>query len=314
MEHIQKITSGIQRYVILLFIVLELFSVTHVRAAWVDFDQAMGKHLKINPMVPLDEYQRRKQFYKALYNKNNLAKVKPQNNPKIPKIIHQIWLGSPFPEKFKPLQETWITKHPSWKYILWTDESAKQLKLWHKTWFKKIKNLGFKADLLRCEILYQYGGLYIDVDFECVKSFDLLHHCYDFYAGLPRNQTDMDIANGLIGSRAGHPILKNYLKTVGVHLEKYFKTHSRQTNDLMNVVGSPALSNSVRKVTKLNDPTSITVIFPVSFFYPWFHMYGIEAKHWQGALGIHKRKDIYRILKPESFALHYWGGTWENSW
>ena len=77
------------------------------------------------------------------------------------------------------------------------------------------KNIGARADILRMEILYREGGLYIDTDFECLQPeiFDIFNRCYDFYSGItPLDGQAYLIANGLIASIPGHPILRAYIK------------------------------------------------------------------------------------------------------
>ena len=34
------------------------------------------------------------------------------------------------------------------------------------------KILGEKSDIFRYEILYRFGGVYVDTDFECIKPFE----------------------------------------------------------------------------------------------------------------------------------------------
>jgi len=46
-----------------------------------------------------------------LYNKYVINNVDYQEDPRIPKIIHQIWLGGPLPERCKILQATWLKHH-----------------------------------------------------------------------------------------------------------------------------------------------------------------------------------------------------------
>ena len=42
---------------------------------------------------------------------------------KIPKIIHQIWVGGKkIPQKYKKLIKTVKDVHPDWEYKLWTNE------------------------------------------------------------------------------------------------------------------------------------------------------------------------------------------------
>ena len=45
----------------------------------------------------------------------------PPTKTRIPKIIHQIWLGGALPQKYYAMQKTWQEHHPDWEYRLWTD-------------------------------------------------------------------------------------------------------------------------------------------------------------------------------------------------
>src|SRR5437867_4300593 len=126
----------------------------------------------------------------------------------IPLIIHQIWLGSPVPEQFKPLQETIIEHHAGWEYVLWTDERVKELTLHNQELFDRATNFGEKSDILRYELLYQFGGLYLDIDIACVKSLEDLHRTYDFYIGWQPDDTGhKQLGTGVIGCRPGHWLL-----------------------------------------------------------------------------------------------------------
>src|SRR5438876_9483420 len=66
-------------------------------------------------------------FFKDLYNKYALNAYKIGPELKIPKIIHQIWLGSPVPSVYEPFMKSWQEKHPDWEYRLWTDENVHSL-------------------------------------------------------------------------------------------------------------------------------------------------------------------------------------------
>jgi mannosyltransferase OCH1-like enzyme len=123
-------------------------------------------------------------FFKKLYDKHNPTQIQADSTVKIPKIIHQIWLGSPVPECFKAFMKSWELHHPGWTYILWTDEKVKTLTLYNQDLFDAATNFGEKADILRYELLYFFGGVYADCDQECLRSLDFLHHLYDFYIGI----------------------------------------------------------------------------------------------------------------------------------
>ena len=94
----------------------------------------------------------------------------------IPKVIHQIHLGGKeFSDKQLKWQKSWKDYNPDWEYILWDYQKIlKNLDINHLNILNQCKNFSEKSDILRFEILYNYGGLYIDTDFECLKNIDPL--------------------------------------------------------------------------------------------------------------------------------------------
>ncbi len=91
------------------------------------------------------------------------------SNLKIPKIIHQIWIG---PRKKPDLwMDTWnikyIQKYPDFEYVLWDNNNINQVlakypKISKVFWTEK--HWHGRADILRMLILYEHGGIYIDAD------------------------------------------------------------------------------------------------------------------------------------------------------
>lgn len=220
------------------------------------------------------------------YEAYNPTKVEPQSAPLIPKIIHQAWLGSPFPEKYKKWQESWQKHHPDWEYILWTDEKVKELKLQNQEAFEKAKSFGTKTDILRYELLYQFGGLYIDTDFECFKPMDIFHHRYSFYCGvLP--ETVFAVCSGFIASAPRHPILKALLDKITLPKSNYWEAVSLATGPLMT---TPIFMNYVSEC----DDAS-WMVFPCSYLFP---------------MPIHPKFKPSTYIKPESYALHHYEGSW----
>ena len=94
----------------------------------------------------------------------------------IPKIIHQVHMGNSLLSKQELYwQKTWKDKNPDWSYILWDDKKIESdLAISHPKVFENCKSFSEKSDILRFEILHQFGGLYIDTDFECLKNIDPL--------------------------------------------------------------------------------------------------------------------------------------------
>lgn len=229
----------------------------------------------------------------SCYEKNWQKKTSIKKTKYIPKIIHQIWLGSPFPEKYKKLQETWLHLHPTWEYKLWTANDIKELGLVNQAAYDSVANYGQKADIARYEILYRFGGLYIDTDFECLKSFDEIHECCDFYSGIAVSAGVLSF-NGLIGSIAEHPILKRCIQNIHI-------TGSTNPQEILGQTGPQYFTNCIKK--EINSPTAgIVILFPMTYFYPW--------PWWER--NNNSREQIMRWVQPESFAIHHWYVSWNG--
>jgi len=96
----------------------------------------------------------------------------------IPRIIHQTAPSDK--SKWHPVwfkcQKSWQTHFPDHEYKLWTDEDLDEFIRTKYEWFypmwkgydSKIKRI----DSARYFILYEYGGIYADMDYECMENFE----------------------------------------------------------------------------------------------------------------------------------------------
>ena len=93
----------------------------------------------------------------------------------IPHKIHQIWIGSELPEKYKNWCASWKKLNPSWEYKLWNENDILNiLSGTIRQVFLESKNPGAKSDIARYAILEKEGGIYYDTDFECIKPLEEL--------------------------------------------------------------------------------------------------------------------------------------------
>ncbi len=255
------------------------------------FDECMVLSSKYNPGIASN--QRDWKLITLFYN--NFITGKSYNSKEyIPKKIHQIWLGSPFPSKYTAWQETWKKFHPDWEYFLWTDADIEKFGLYNKDMYDAAKNYGQKSDIARYEILYRIGGLYIDTDFECFKSFDLLHHCCDFYAGVAYGSTAIILYNGLIGSRAKHPILKECIESL--------KAQKKNVDPYAHILHKTGPFHFTRAYKKhIATSGGAPLLLPVTYLYPWPEYMRRE------------KDNLHLWLKPESFAMHHWEVSWKEN-
>lgn len=93
----------------------------------------------------------------------------------IPKIIHYCWLSNdPIPQNLLKCMDSWKTYLPDYSLMLWNfDRFPHGKSKWVDEAYAK-KKYAFAADYIRLYALYNYGGIYLDMDVEVCKSFDSL--------------------------------------------------------------------------------------------------------------------------------------------
>lgn len=240
-----------------------------------------------------DTFNKRKNpvvnFCRKLYKQNNVTELVPQEKPLIPKIIHCIWVGPKTPPLiFKKCLESVKKYHPGWECKVWTDKEVAQLKLYNQEFYDQTTNYAEKADILRYELLYLFGGVYLDVDFICLQPLDLLVHTYDFFTCLCPCDVKEIINNAVIGSAPKHPIVKDCIKRV---------KDDWLAPTILERVGPTHFTKSFYRIARQSKGRVIAL--PKSFFYPL--NYESRGKSFEESL---------TYAKPESFAIHYWAGTW----
>lgn len=153
----------------------------------------------------------------------------------IPRILHQVWLSpdsdskrSPIPQIYQDWTAQFLALHPDWEYKLWTEENFTELDsvaglncgvLCHT--IKPVENpalptvpltVSSRSNIVRLFALYQYGGVYLDMDVEPLRNMDeLLEHDRLYgntaFAGeiLPPGFNLRGLNNSVLGTRGQHP-------------------------------------------------------------------------------------------------------------
>jgi mannosyltransferase OCH1-like enzyme len=97
---------------------------------------------------------------------------------KIPRIIHQTWKDDNIPPHYVPWVESWKQNHPEWKFQLWTDEMNMNFIEKNACNFldiyKSYPHTIQRVDAVRYFILYHFGGVFVDLDFECLENIEAL--------------------------------------------------------------------------------------------------------------------------------------------
>ena len=93
----------------------------------------------------------------------------------IPKIIHYCWVGGkPKPQSVLYCIESWKRCCPDYEIREWNESNYDFTKNEYMRQAYEAKKWGFVPDCARLDIVYEYGGIYLDTDVEMLRSFDEL--------------------------------------------------------------------------------------------------------------------------------------------
>ncbi|MES2122079.1 MAG: glycosyltransferase [Chlamydiota bacterium] len=251
------------------------------------FEQLFEPHYlceaESNPTVGLH-----KRLYESYLKSYSLAE-----HMIIPKRMHFIWLGSPLPAICAKMVATWKELHPDWIVKVWTDADAEAFPLQNRLAYNIARNYGEKSDIFRYEILYHLGGMYADIDFECLQSFEELHRSCEFYTGA----LEQYVLNGLVGCRPGHPIIKACMDHIRIG------NGDHDSERIMRGSGPYYLSAMIESTLTAEDEGKV-VVFPANVFYPFPAIYRFDF------IDLEEIKSLF--ARPESMAIHYWSSTWQR--
>ncbi len=258
-------------------------------------------------------------FFKGLYEtKKALLSEKSSDALRVPKVLHFIWLGpKPFPRESVENVRSWMAKHPSWTVKFWTDKErplpcpGMELKfvrdvkfLFLDKCYQKTENWAEKSDVLRYEILYQEGGVYIDHDVKCFKSFDAMNLVYDFYCGMDMPYTSslpscIFPTNNLIGIAPGHPILKTCMTNLKAKWDQIEADYPGTTRDeaLNRVLHRTFLLFGEAIKQACNQDGRQDIVFPAFYFDAPSENQAMWAYHYYAGLGFEEETKFEKMVR-----------------
>ena len=198
----------------------------------------------------------------------------------IPKKIHFCWFGHTNKDKVViSCINTWKKYLPDYEIIEWNEDNYK-IESKNKFSFKMYneKKWAFVSDYARLEILYKYGGIYLDTDMYLLKSLDkfLDNQCF------LGKEDDMHISAGIIGSTPNN----NYI----LKCKEFYDNNSEL------VIPIPKI---LTKVFETNHEEALNVmIYEKEIFYPL-------------------SSENIKIFNPQNppigaYTVHMWNYSWGN--
>jgi len=163
--------------------------------------------------------------------------------------------------------KTWEEKNPDFEYIHWNESQFKKRNMKFKCQ-KRINQMtewNGKADIMRWEILYKYGGVFLDADSICIEPIDDILLSKPCFAGYEHEKLRKGlVATGTMGFPPKHELVNGaieFIKNNEIHTDMAWKT-----------VG-PGLLTNLYNTNKYKD----LHIFPSYTFLPIHHS-GAEYK------------------------------------
>lgn len=202
---------------------------------------------------------------------------------KIPRIAYYIWIGN----KQKP--EVFFKCFNSWqKYLKGFDlkeineSNINMEKYMQNKFFKQCYEKGLFAycsDYIRTDILYETGGVYLDIDMQILRPIDDLLQ-YDFFIGY---ESEKYLGVGLYGASKNNIILKDLLDFYEnkIYDEGLF-TIPKILTTIINEKGYFNLEN--------------TKYLEKRYFYPF---------------SLNEKFDS-SCIKVDTYAIHWWNASWSN--
>jgi FkbM family methyltransferase len=193
----------------------------------------------------------------------------------IEKIIH-----FSVPKNSTPLQTEAIERarrlHSDWEIKVWRDPVAPDGFLLEPYWKKAHSGAQF-SDLLRLDVVYRWGGVYLDSDVLLLKPLDQLAGHYEFFIA---SEDGIKLTNAAFGASKGHPAIRALID------ELLF-------NEPDWTLCPVATTGPTLFAAKLKWEKSISVL-PRETFYPY---------QWH---------DVERAAaRPHTYAEHLWVSSWK---
>ena len=222
----------------------------------------------------------------------------------IPPIMHQTWKNTHIPAEWQRYQASWWQQHPQWTYRLWTDDDNRRFIHTHYAWFLPTYDAYpeaiMRVDAVRYFLLHHYGGVYVDLDFECIQPLaSLLSHAALVLGVEPPEHTDMTLAreraldrivcNALMASQPQHPFWEHVFTLL---------MQCRNEPGPLDATGPFFLTRAYESYAEKQQVRLLpsTLIYPVT-----------KTECWAGKL---ESPGFRQQATQHAYALHHWSGSW----
>lgn len=206
----------------------------------------------------------------------------------IPPLIHYFWFGKmSMPNEMKKWMESWKKYCPNYEIIEWNESNYDVKKFSYMKQAYENKKWAFVTDIARLDILYNYGGIYLDTDVELINNIDALRYCEGFCS---TEKWGIVNTGGGCGAIKKHPMIGEMLE---YRVESQFINDDGTIN--MESSGSYETIPCMRRGFIPNNKTQLVnrmVIYSSEYFHPYDYMTRTCT------------------ITDNTFGIHHFAGSW----
>ncbi len=207
----------------------------------------------------------------------------------IPKKIHYVWLGGgELPDEYKKNIETWKNNNPDYEFIQWNEETYDLDKYSYVREAYEAKEWAFASNLIRFDVIYKYGGIYLDTDVEVRKSMDCLLNDEAFF-GMGR--ADSVNVGGGFGACANHPLIKNIFSLLST--SHFITTEGKKKNIPLHSIIHPIIREWGFTIENCYQNVKGVALYPKEVFSP-VSIYGYEDYYSDKTISVHKENGSWK--------------------
>lgn len=206
----------------------------------------------------------------------------------IPKTIHYCWFGKKeMPGFLQKCVDSWRSVCPGYEIICWNEDNYDVSRIPYMEEAFEKKKYGFVTDVARLDILYRYGGIYIDTDVTLLRNLDGLLY-QDAFTGVEKWGNIN--TGGCCGAVKHHLMIKKMLDyRSGFHFMREDGSLNIETNGWYETM--PFLKAGMRVDNTMQRIEDVT-IYPSGVFHPYDYM-SCESH-----------------LEEYTYAIHHFYGGW----
>lgn len=184
----------------------------------------------------------------------------------IPKVIHYFWLGGKeLPAELKRYISTWEKICPDYAIKKWDESNYDFTKNRYMREAYENNMWSFVTDYARLDVIYEYGGIYLDTDVELIKTLDQLIKCSAFFGFSDSMATSTGVGFGAIPH---HPIIKDMMDEYD--LISFCNEDGTINNRMCTFYQNPVLSNwGFDPFSGKYQEIKGVVIYPCEVFSPY---------------------------------------------